>query len=63
MSYVIYISFPAILLLLIVAIAFYLIGKRIGRREGLSQLHYGPPLASLPAPAPPQNAVEKPPEV
>ncbi|KFK24780.1 hypothetical protein AALP_AA8G023900 [Arabis alpina] len=64
MSFVIYVSFPAILLLLIVAIAFYLIGKKIGRRESQSQIHYGPPpLASLPAPAPPQKAMEKSPEV
>nr|ABF59461.1 unknown protein [Arabidopsis thaliana] len=65
MGYVIYISFPAILLLLIVAIAFYLIGRKIGRREGIqstSQLHYGPPLANFPAPAPPHKAMEKPPE-
>ncbi|CAH8379334.1 unnamed protein product [Eruca vesicaria subsp. sativa] len=63
MAFVIYISFSAILLLLIVAIAFYLIGRKIGRREGMSQLHYGPPLASMPAPAPPQYAIEKPPAV
>ncbi|KAF8088581.1 hypothetical protein N665_0536s0030 [Sinapis alba] len=57
MAFVIYISFSAILLLLIVAIAFYLIGRKIGRREGMSQFHHGPPLAGMPAPAPPQKAI------
>ncbi|KAF5750401.1 hypothetical protein HS088_TW03G00737 [Tripterygium wilfordii] len=44
MGYVLVISFPVILFFLIVALAFYLLGRARGRREAPSvPVYYGPP--------------------
>ncbi|KAJ0027469.1 hypothetical protein Pint_35641 [Pistacia integerrima] len=52
MGYVIVVSLPVILFILIVALAFYLLGRERGRSEvKRTQQHYGPPL-----PAPPPTA-------
>ncbi|WOH00917.1 hypothetical protein DCAR_0520293 [Daucus carota subsp. sativus] len=48
MGYVLVISFPVILFLLILAIACYLLGRARGRQQSAPQ-YYGPP---VPAPPP-----------
>ncbi|KAJ0088742.1 hypothetical protein Patl1_32112 [Pistacia atlantica] len=56
MGYVIVVSLPVILFILIVALAFYLLGRERGRSEvNRTQQHYGPPL-----PAPPPNQLQPP---
>lgn len=51
MGYLFVISFPAILFLLIVVIACYLLGRARGRQEAATlPQYYGPP---VPAPPPP----------
>lgn len=57
MGYVIVVSLPVILFILIVALAFYLLGRERGRNEVKRiQQHYGPPV-----PAPPPNQLQPPP--
>ncbi|KAM7526205.1 hypothetical protein LguiA_016107 [Lonicera macranthoides] len=53
MGYLVVISLPVILLLMILAIACYLIGRARGREEASRLPYYGPPPPSLPPPAPP----------
>lgn len=51
MGYLFVISFPAILFLLIVAIACYLLGRARGRQEAATlPQHYGPPVPAPPSP-------------
>lgn len=49
MGYVLVISFPVILFLLIIAIACYLLGRARGRQQAAIPQYYGPP---VPAPPP-----------
>ncbi|KAI5325395.1 hypothetical protein L3X38_034469 [Prunus dulcis] len=54
MGYVVVVSVPVILFIVIIALAFYLIGRANGRREAVSaQQHFGPPVP------PPLQAQEK----
>ncbi|OAY42690.1 hypothetical protein MANES_08G008300v8 [Manihot esculenta] len=58
MGYIIVVSLPLILFILILALACYLIGRNSGRREAARiPQYYGPP-----APAPPPS-VDKPSQV
>ncbi|KAB2013538.1 hypothetical protein ERO13_D09G144800v2 [Gossypium hirsutum] len=63
MGFVLVISFPLLLLVLILALAFYLLGRAQGRRERPAQ-YFGPPVpppGSVSASSPPTQA--KPSEV
>ncbi|XVF07893.1 hypothetical protein REPUB_Repub06bG0178400 [Reevesia pubescens] len=57
MGYILVISFPLILLILILALAFYLLGRAQGRSERPPPQFFGPPVppsGSAPA-SPPQT--------
>ncbi|KAG2690144.1 hypothetical protein I3843_09G170200 [Carya illinoinensis] len=55
MGYIVVISLPVILFILIVALAFYLLGRAQGRSQAARIPHYGPPAPPLHAPSPPQD--------
>ncbi|KAL4605455.1 hypothetical protein ACB092_09G030100 [Castanea dentata] len=59
MGYIIVISLPVILLILFIALAFYLLGRARGRSEAVPQ-YYGAPAPPFQAQSP---AHDKPPQV
>ncbi|POO01684.1 hypothetical protein TorRG33x02_024610 [Trema orientale] len=56
MGYIVVVSLPLILFILIVALGFYLLGRARGRSDSAHvPQYYGPPAAPLQAQPPPQD--------
>ncbi|KAE8099604.1 hypothetical protein FH972_017573 [Carpinus fangiana] len=57
MGFIVVVSLPAILFILIVALAFYLLGRAWGRSQAAGRLpqYYGPPAPPVQAHSPPTD--------